>query len=253
MKDEKKVSNSSKSKTTKNTKSTTKKTGTSPAKKSSAKKPVKKTTPKKVSDVKKPQIKKEPVKKTEIVEEVKKVEETIQKKAEYQPITSINFMSVIAVLLGVVLVVLVLAKMYGGVKEIDYNESFLIRNNIISTVNCSDIPNAITGNQSFIYIPNLGTEEEYKLEKKLSNIIKDYNLEDDFYIYHDEENKCGSVSSPESVLGTSLKLENGLGKMPVILYYRDGALTEIVAREDQAMINDGDFIKLLDMYEIKKK
>lgn len=249
MKDEKKVSNSSKSKTTKNTKSTTKKTGTSSAKKSSAKK----TTPKKVSDVKKPQIKKEPVKKTEIVEEVKKVEKTIQKKAEYQPITSINFMTVIAVLLGVVLVVLVLAKMYGGVKEIDYSESFLIKNNIISAVNCSDIPNAITGEQSFIYLTKLGSEEEYKLEKKLANIIKDYNLEEDFYIYHDEENNCGLVSAPESTLGTNLKLENGLEETPVILYYRDGVLTEVVKREDRAMINDGDFIKLLDMYEIKKK
>lgn len=253
MKDEKKVSNSSKSKTTKakstSTKSTAKKSGTNTTKKTTTKSTARKPVTKKVSEVKK----KAAVKESETVEEVKKVEETISKKEVYQPVTSINFMTVIAVLLGVVLVVLVLAKMYGGVKEIDYSESFLMKNNVVSTVKCSDIPNAITGSQSFIFITKSGSEEEYKLEKKLANIIKDYNLEDDFYIYHDNESNCGSVSTPESTLSTNLKLENGLESTPVILYYRDGVLTEVVKREDKAMINDGDFIKLLDMYEIKKK
>ena len=38
-------------------------------------------------------------------------------------------------------------------------------------------------------------------------------------------------------------------KVPVILYYKDGKVVNIVHRNDNNVINAGDFQKLLDIYE----
>ena len=40
--------------------------------------------------------------------------------------------------------------------------------------------------------------------------------------------------------------------MPTILYYKDGKLVDYVQRDDEQMMSDADFVKLLDIYEFEK-
>ena len=220
------------------TSSNVKKSGTT-TKKST---PKKSTAPKKTQEVKS-EIKKEEIKEVKIEEPVVKQEEKKENTKSYE----VDYFTIAVLVLAVILVFLATVKLFGQDKE-NYGESYLVKNKIVSSITCDDIARAIQGEKSYIFVTSVGSEEEYKLEKKMASIIQDKNLKNDFYVYILNDN-CGPISNPQSVAGSKLKLSNGLDNIPTILYYRDGNLTEVVAREDKTMLQDGDFARIVDIYE----
>ena len=204
------------------------------------------TTPKKIETNIKGEIK--PVVKKEVVA---KESETIVKTV--QPKDELFKLKVIALLLAVLLFVLLSFKSFSNLDDINtdkkyqkdnYQTSYLVNNNV-TKVSCDELYSATTGEKSFIYVTGLGSEEEYKLEKKLNNVINDYHLKDEFYVYELNDN-CRSTAL------SSLQLTSDFQKVPMILFYRDGVLQEQIARDDNEMLSDADLVKILDIYEIKK-
>lgn len=168
----------------------------------------------------------------------------------------ITTLQIVAIILMIILVVAATAKIFYDYQESSferngYRDSYLVNKNVVSTIQCEEISHVTSKERSFIYIPNLGTEEEFQLEKKLANLIKDYHLENDFYVLSTEAHNCGEISDATSVVAGELGLTSGIVKTPVILFYRNGELMEVVEREDEAMLTDGDLVKVLDIYEIK--
>ena len=122
------------------------------------------------------------------------------------------------------------------------DKSYLVEKEYAASLICSQIPNAILGDQAFILVTSF-SEEEFHLEKDLARLIRENHIED-FYVYPLVDN-CGPISNAGSVAGQNLLLTEGLEHVPAILYYRDGKLEEIVEREDEKMLEVGDFQKLL--------
>lgn len=243
-------------KTTSNTKKTTMKktTSTGTKKKSTITSASKSTGTKKTAT---------PKKKVEVAKEVKepkietekKVAPTSSKTTTSDP-KAITTLQIVAIILMVILVVAATAKIFYDYQESSferngYQESYLIKKENVATTQCGQIASAINRDQAFIYIPNLGTEEEFELEKKLADVISEYHLEDDFYVLSGEPHNCGEISDVTSMFSRELQLTSGIPKTPVILFYRNGELTEVIEREDEAMLTDGDLVKFLDIYEIK--
>lgn len=232
------------------TKKTTPKKTTSSKKnsKTTEAKPRKSVSSKRSEEVK--AVKKEELKKS--VEPEKVIDESIRTDMKKDQI--IFALEVIATILATIIVLLVAVKTF---KQMDfikedrmyknnlYSESYLVNKGDSLKVSCDELDKAIMGEKSFIYVTNLGTKEEYKLEKKLDKIIKDYKLQDNFYLYELNDN-CRSTAL------SSLQLTSDFKKVPMILFYRDGVLQEQIVRDDNEMLSDADLVKTLDIYEIKK-
>ncbi len=211
-------------------------------------KPRKSAPPKAREEVK--EVKKEELKKS--VEPEKVIDESTTTDMKKDQI--IFALEVIATILATIIVLLVAVKTF---KQMDfikedrmyknnlYSESYLVNKGDSLKVSCDELDKAIMGEKSFIYVTNLGTKEEYKLEKKLDKIIKDYKLQDNFYLYELNDN-CRSTAL------SSLQLTSDFKKVPMILFYRDGVLQEQIVRDDNEMLSDADLVKILDIYEIKK-
>lgn len=261
---EKKTQPKKSGQTKKSTATTTKKTTTkkvttkkeTPKKTTSSKKnskttevkPKKSVSPKKSEEVK--AVKKEELKKS--VEPEKVIDESIRTDMKKDQI--IFALEVIATILATIIVLLVAVKTFRQMDFIKedrmyknnlYSESYLVNKGDSLKVSCDELDKAIMGEKSFIYVTNLGTKEEYKLEKKLDKIIKDYKLQDNFYLYELNDN-CRSTAL------NSLQLTSDFKKVPMILFYRDGVLQEQIVRDDNEMLSDADLVKTLDIYEIKK-
>lgn len=256
---EKKTQPKKSGQTKKSTATTTKKTTTkkATAKKTTSSKKNSKTTeakprksvpPKKSEEVK--EVKKEELKKS--VEPEKVIDENTTTDMKKDQI--IFALEVIATILATIIVLLVAVKTF---KQMDfikedrmyknnlYSESYLVNKGDSLKVSCDELNKAIMGEKSFIYVTNLGTKEEYKLEKKLDKIIKEYKLQDNFYLYELNDN-CRSTAL------SSLQLTSDFQKVPMILFYQDGVLQEQIMRDDNEMLSDADLVKTLDIYEIKK-
>ena len=261
MKEEK---NSTKKKTTTikkgntNSKSTAAKKKTAGATKrvsSSKKTTTERKTPTKKKVVSSPVVKSE--EKDKAVEEV--VKKPVVKESEKSEVLfdSRQFaLRIFALILAAILVVVLLVVYFFQVKNNTYSvdwekKSYLVENDIAST-NCDGVSNAILGDFNFVFVrPEESNEDEFNLEKKLLKVIKEYNLEGNFYVYT-LDNTCGVITDPYSVLGQNLKIDEGIEKVPTILYYKDGKLVDYVQRDDEQMMSDADFVKLLDIYEFEK-
>ena len=261
-------SNTTKKKTNVNKKNTNKTTGVkknnnykkngqrkkqNSANKNTVKKEVKKEVVKKEEVVKNPE-----VVETKVVEEVKKepVVEQINVNKEIKEDVPVNsYVSIISIVVMAFLILVLFASMYSDELFNKYSsswdgKSYLVSKSNVHQIKCDEISSAVTGEHSFILVTNAVGEEEFNLEKKLAKVINDYNIKNDFYVYVLNDD-CGPIESGSSIASVNLQLTNGLGKVPAILYYRNGHYMDKVVREDKKMINDGDFVHLLDMYEVK--
>lgn len=258
-------------------KKTTTKKVSMPKKDSSAKKF---TPEKKVSSTKKPDVKKitkqeknieeiKPLKKEPVKEEVslpKKDIEIVPEKLDNEDKGKYGLplenpfkpskLHLVMILLAFICMAVYLGVLFFDKVSVPYSDywkdkSFLLEKNIVPSVSCEQISNIIQQEQAFIYIKNSTSEEEFNLEKSLKNIIQDYHLDKKFYVYELNPN-CGSLSSLDSIISRNLNLSQPIYQVPTILYYKKGIFVDSVKRIDQSMMNDGDFVQLLDIYEIKK-
>lgn len=157
-------------------------------------------------------------------------------------------------------VVIVLLTWYGFAwykvaKENKLATSYLIKEKIISK-EISDLEEAITvfnepPSSYFLLISYTGDEEVYNMEKNLESIITEYNLNDSIYYLNvtDIKNESNCIAQ----INTSLSLEDvKVTQVPTIVYFKDGKAVDVITRQDDNLINNGDFQKLLDKNNIKK-
>lgn len=164
------------------------------------------------------------------------------------------------VLAFVIVVVIILLTLYGFawynfLQEKKVSESYLVKEKVIS--------NEITSLESiedvfsepldsyFIYVSYTGTKEIYNIEKKLKDVINDYNLND--YIYFLNITEIKNNDNYIDDINKSLKLDDiKIKEVPTIIYFKDGKAVDIITSENENMIDDNDFKKMLDINNFKK-
>ena len=177
---------------------------------------------------------------------------TKNKKEVKRKIPLRNYLITLVILVAVVLLTLYGFQLYNLQKEEKLAQSYLISNKVIShevnNINELELVMTEAPTDYFLFISYTGNQDTYNLEKKLEDVIKDYNLSD--YIYYvnvvDMMDKDNYLSEISKAVGLEIK------SVPIILYYSNGEVVKegIIAREDGSMLTAGDFAKFLDKYEI---
>jgi len=146
-------------------------------------------------------------------------------------------------------------RLYNISKETEISKSYLINKKILKN-EIKNIDESIdvlseAPTSYFILISYTGDEKVYNLEKELAKIIEDYKLEDKMYYLNvtdikDDKNVIDKINS-------ALQLnDKKVAQIPTIIYYKEGIATDIIKRQDDNMMNKGDFQKLLDVNKIEK-
>ncbi len=177
----------------------------------------------------------------EETKEVEKAKQTIPRKKIYIIIGII----VVAILIGIYIYWL------QGVRDEErYSTSYLLSSGTVSLEikNLDEVDQILSESPTeyFVLITYTGAEETYNLEQDIKTIIDNYKLSDSFYYLNIE-----SMMETDNYL-TRLNNTfdtNMITTVPIILYFRDGQLVDTVTRDDDNIINAGDFQKLLDIYE----
>lgn len=160
-----------------------------------------------------------------------------------------NILIIVCIVLALILVIF-----YGyrvnKLKETDtLSKSYLLDSGTVSLeIKNLDEVNQILAEsptEYFVLISYTGNKDTYKLENGLKRILDKYKLNDSFYYLN-----VKSIMDEDNYLN---RLNNGFNtdkikKVPTILYYRNGKIVDVVTRNDNNIINAGDFQKLLDIY-----
>ncbi len=146
---------------------------------------------------------------------------------------------------------------YKVAKEKKMNESYLISSKTISleVTGIDEIENTFTEAPSeyFVYIGYHNDENVYNLERSLKKIIDKYTLNDLFYYI--DVTKLKEEEDYIRKLNEALDLQEvKVESIPTIIYFKEGKVNKdaIITRDDDNMMDVGDFEKLLQMYEFKK-
>lgn len=153
-----------------------------------------------------------------------------------------NYFILIFIIVLVVIISLIIFKSSGLYNQNKLKRSYLY--NYVNEVNINDIKNILTepSSELFILVTETNNDDVYKLEKNIKKIIKKYDLRDNFiYIdYTDNED----FSKLNDALGTKIE------KIPALLYYKNGELSEVVDSKE-TLFNEGDLQKIIDAYEVE--
>lgn len=207
-------------------------------KKTNKKKPTDVKQKKKVNNKKTIDVKMEKKIDNKISVDVEKEEKTNNKMPMDVKLDKLNIISLCIIVVGFAFLIF---KIYSN--NINYSKSYLSVNNVGKIVTCDNLKENINKDSKYLFITKTGTKEEYKLEKKIASMVKNYKLNDSFLVYLKDDN-CNLNNE----LGIS---KEEINKLPIILYYKDGKLIDKAIREDELMLEDGDFMHLLDIYEDK--
>lgn len=160
---------------------------------------------------------------------------------------------------GIILIIIALTwyafAWYKVVKENKVSTSYLVKEKIISkeitdlnevTDVFSEVPTSY-----FIYISYTGDEDIYNMEKNLQTVINEYNLNDSIYYINvtsikDDKDCIDKINEALSLNDTKIT------SIPTIIYYNNGKPVDIITRNDDNIINTGDFQKMLDVNHIEK-
>lgn len=165
------------------------------------------------------------------------------------------------VLAVVIVVVMFLLTWYGFawynvLKENRIATSYLVKEKIISNeIKSLEEVSAVFSEAPstyFIYISYNGSEEIYNMEKGLKDLINEYSLNDSMYYLNVTEikDKEGYLDD----INKALNLEDKkVTTTPTIIYYKDGKVVDIIERNDDNIMNVGDFQKLLDVNKVAKE
>ena len=184
-------------------------------------------------------------------EEEKKVTEPKKTKFTQEQVNKFCLIAGIVVLVGV-LVIYYFSRVNSAQRAERIGESYLLSTQTLSLEikNLEEIDQILTEtpNDYFILISYTRNQATYDLEKGLKSIIDDYNLSDHFYYLdatkiREEDNYLATINN---AFDTDM-----IKDLPIILYYHNGKLEDVVLREDGNPINAGDFQKLLDIYDIQ--
>ena len=158
-----------------------------------------------------------------------------------------NYYMLVLMCLGIVILTFSIVSIYNGVKNNKINKGYI--NRYVSELQYVELENYLVepANDTFIYLTFTGDEDVYNLEVKLKKLIDNYELASNF-IYVDLTDQELDETFFEK-LNEKIGYNVNVQKLPVILYYKDGALIDSVL-SDKNVFSDADFQKLLDNYEI---
>ena len=165
-----------------------------------------------------------------------------------------NYIIAVGLVIAAVLLTLYGFAWYNVLKENKISQSYLVKSKVIS----NEIQNleeleavfAEAPDEYFIYISYTGQEDIYNMEKDLKKVINKNELNDQFYYLN-----VTSIKDKQNYLediNTSLKLDKKVKQIPTIAYIKEGRVVDIIDKEDDNMMNVGDFQKLLDVYFVRK-
>lgn len=177
----------------------------------------------------------------------------VKKNERYVPMK--NYVIAVVVVIGIILITWYGFAWYKVIKENKVSTSYLISEKVISNeINgleeISDVFSEVP-NSYYVYISYTGSEEIFAMEKELSSLIKDYNLNDKFYYFNvtslkDNDNYLDSINE-------AFNLEdNKITSIPTIIYFNEGKAVNIIKKENNVLMNAGDFQKMLDVSNIAK-
>ena len=160
-----------------------------------------------------------------------------------------NIMIVCGIIL-VLLLVLIYCKNVNNANETEkLSKSYLLNSGTVSLEikNLDEVKQILAESPTeyFVLINYTGNKDAYNLETGLKRIIDKYKLNDSFYYLNvknimDEDNYLNRLNNAFNT--------DKIKKIPTILYYRNGKIVDVVTRNDNNIINAGDFQKLLDIY-----
>lgn len=227
-------------------------------------------TAKKTSTVKKTTVKKTPVleekdfKKyiiSETAPEEVVAKKTAEKKEEQHAsnlaheVPFMNYIIAFIIILWICILVFLGVHFYQKHQEERYDSGYFNSANVgVQKVSINQVYEKL-GNASeeefFVLFNFRGEKEYYDLEKELETIIRDNELEKKFY-YVDVTDYAGTYNC-NVVCIVNQTLETTLFEhLPAIAYIKNNKIVDIAQREDENVLQAADFMKLLDMYELKK-
>lgn len=170
-----------------------------------------------------------------------------------------NYVIAVFIVVAMILLTWYAFEWYNVYKENKVSISYLMKNKILSKeINDLNEVNDVFSeapDSYFIYVSYTGDENIYEMEKDLSDLIIEYKLEDSMYFLNvtsikDEKDYLDKVNK-----ALSLKGDSKIKQVPTILYFKDGTVTTsgTIKKEDNNLIDAGDFQKLLDVNNISKE
>ena len=174
----------------------------------------------------------------------------VNKSERFIPIK--NYIISIGIVIAAVLLTIYGFSWYNVLKENKVSQSYLVKTKVISNeIQSLEEVNAIFAevpDEYFIYISYTGSEEIYNTEKQLKKVINDYEL--NYKIYYLNVTYIKDDKDYLEKINKSLKLEEKVTQVPTVVYIKEGKVVDIITRNDDNMMNVGDFQKLLDIYYV---
>ena len=177
-------------------------------------------------------------------------EETKQVEVAKQKVSRKRIVIILVIILAFILLGLYIYRWQQVKDEERLSTSYLLASGTVSLEikNLDEVSQILSESPTeyFVLITYTGNEDAYDLETGIKPIIDDYKLSDSFYYLNIE-----SIMDSDNYL---TRLNNAfntdeISTVPIILYFKDGELIDTVTRDDDNVINAGDFQKLLDIYE----
>jgi hypothetical protein len=175
------------------------------------------------------------------------------KNERYIPLK--NYLIAFGIVIAIILITWWACAWYNVHKDKKLSASYLISQKVISQEidELSEIDDILSEPYStyFIYVSYTGSEEIYNMEKEIKDIIVDYKLSDKLYYLN-----VTSIKNDKDVIekiNDALHLEGkDIEKIPTILYIKDGVVIDVITRQDNRIMEKGDFEKLLEVNNIQK-
>lgn len=178
-------------------------------------------------------------------------EEKKEMQAAKQTISRKSILIIVGIVLILIIVGIYIYRWQKIKEEETWRTSYLISSGTINLEikNLDEINQILLEappTEYFVLITYTGNEDTYNLEVDIKDIIDEYKLSDSFYYLNIE-----NIMEQDNYL---TRLNNAfntdkISTVPIILYYKNGELVNTVTRDDDNIINAGDFQKLLDIYE----
>ena len=170
-----------------------------------------------------------------------------KRKVKRNSIPLKNYLITIVLMAACIFLVIYALKWY-EVKRIEkYGTSYLIKTKTVNMEisDYEEIEQVFMEAPSdyYILINYLNDKNSYKLETNLKNIIDNYDLNDLFYYINVTELKENDDNYLEK-LNKTLKIDNEIKTVPVILFYHNGKLAEKI-------YSANDFKKILQVYQVE--
>jgi len=166
-----------------------------------------------------------------------------------------NYVIAFFIIIGVILLSWYAFAWYKTIKTNKVAESYLVTEKVVSNEikSLDELSDILSESPEtyYIFISYTGSEDVYNLEKEMAKLISEYNLSDSFY-YLNITNIMNDEDYLDKINETLNLKDEKVKQVPTVLYYQDGALVNIINKDDKSMMNIGDFQKMLDVNQIEK-